>query len=166
MSRVYIKEHFPYLSGNDNIIIDDSAPVTITQTYERLSEISNLGGVVIDYFQLIQSEDATISSNEIAGELKLISKRFNIPVICTSQLPRTLERRKNPRPVESDLSRSCACLEMDADVVLFFYREGYYDLKTDSSITELIVSKNRYGKQSILPLYADFEKAMFKTRDI
>ena len=61
MSRVYIKEHFPYLSGNDNIIIDDSAPVTITQTYERLSEISNLGGVVIDYFQLIQSEDATIS---------------------------------------------------------------------------------------------------------
>ena len=159
MSSDYAKRRYPYLNDEKRIIIDDTAPTSMTGLCARLAKISDLGAVIIDYLQLIDPEDCVRKPDVISRivfELKLLSKELGVPVICTSQLPRALERRRNRRPILRDLKNDVP--EQDMDVFLFLFREGYYNRKADPSEAEIIVAKNRCGGCGVLPFYLDFGK--------
>ena len=135
-----------------NILIDDSTGVTVTGMKGKLRRVKDLGLVVVDYLGLMQS-DRQIDNRvnevaEISRNLKIMAKELNVPVICCAQLSRGPESRTDKRPMLSDL-RDSGAIEQDADVVIFLYKDEYYDKKdTDSdegSIAEVIVAKNRHG---------------------
>jgi replicative DNA helicase len=103
----------------------------------------------IDYLTLIQSGqfyggNSHLQVTEISKSLKTMAKDFDCPVICLAQLNRSVESRVNKRPMMSDI-RESGSVEQDADVILFLYRESYYDKDTDNLSLEIIVSKNRNG---------------------
>ncbi|MGF6950223.1 replicative DNA helicase [Neobacillus sp. B4I6] len=103
----------------------------------------------IDYLTLIHSGqfyggNSHLQVTEISKSLKTMAKDFDCPVICLAQLNRSVESRANKRPMMSDI-RESGSVEQDADVILFFYREAYYDKETDNHSLEIIVSKNRNG---------------------
>lgn len=132
-----------------NILIDDSTGITVTGMKAKLRRVRNLGLVVIDYLQLMQS-DRRIDNRvqevaEISRGLKLLAKEFKVPIITCAQLSRSPESRTDKRPMLSDL-RDSGAIEQDADIVLFLYREEYYNEKEDKHNTaEIIVAKNRHG---------------------
>ena len=140
------------LSGA-NILIDDSTGVTVTAMKGKLRRVHNLGLVVVDYLGLMQS-DRRIDNRvnevaEISRNLKIMAKELNVPVICCAQLSRGPEGRNDKRPMLSDL-RDSGAIEQDADVVIFLYKDDYYDRKEDTntdegSIAEIIIAKNRHG---------------------
>ena len=140
------------LSGT-NLLIDDTAGMTVTAMKAKLRRTENLGLVVIDYLQLMESErrsdNRALEVGEISRGLKLMAKDLRVPVICCAQLSRGPESRTDKRPQLSDL-RDSGSIEQDADVVMFLYRDEYY--KTDRSpdaqegnVAEVIVQKNRHG---------------------
>ncbi|MFP5111586.1 replicative DNA helicase [Bacillaceae bacterium C204] len=103
----------------------------------------------IDYLTLIHSSqfyggNSHLQVTEISKSLKTMAKDFDCPVICLAQLNRSVESRANKRPMMSDI-RESGSVEQDADVILFLYRESYYDKDTDNHSLEIIVSKNRNG---------------------
>lgn len=103
----------------------------------------------IDYLTLIQSGqfyggNSHLQVTEISKSLRAMAKDFDCPVICLAQLNRSVESRANKRPMKSDI-RESGSVEQDADVILFLYRESYYDKDTDNHSLEIIVSKNRNG---------------------
>lgn len=117
---------------------------------KRLKLQKGLDVVFIDYLQLIQNENRKENRNDNVGEisrgLKLLAKELDITVVALSQLSRALEVRASHRPQLSDL-RDSGCLEQDADMVLFLYRDEYYNNDTeDAGIIEFIVAKNRNGE--------------------
>ena len=135
-----------------NILIDDTTGMTVTGMKGKLRRVKDLGLVVVDYLGLMQS-DRKIDNRvnevaEISRNLKIMAKELNVPVICCAQLSRGPESRTDKRPMLSDL-RDSGAIEQDADVVIFLYKDEYYDKKdTDSdegSIAEVIVAKNRHG---------------------
>jgi replicative DNA helicase len=140
------------LSGSD-ILIDDTTGVTVTAMKGKLRRVKNLGLVVVDYLGLMQS-DRRIDNRvnevaEISRNLKIMAKELNVPVICCAQLSRGPEGRTDKRPMLSDL-RDSGAIEQDADVVIFLYKDDYYDRKEDTnsdegSIAEVIIAKNRHG---------------------
>ncbi len=152
-----------------DIRMDDNAMLTVADMSAKCRRVENLGLVVIDYLQLMQSsgnpnaskENRQQAVSEISRSLKIMAKELNVPVLCLSQLSRANEARQNKRPMLSDLRESGA-IEQDADVVLFLYREGYYDENTDNpNLTECIVAKNRNGETGTihlqwLPQYTTF----------
>lgn len=134
------------------ILIDDTAGMTVTGMKAKLRRVKNLGLVVIDYLQLMQS-DRRIDSRvnevaEISRNLKLLAKDLRVPIITCAQLSRGPENRTDKRPMLSDL-RDSGAIEQDADVVMFLYRDEYYDAadKKDGiqNTAEIIVAKNRHG---------------------
>ena len=134
------------------ILIDDTAGMTVTGMKAKLRRVKNLGLVVIDYLQLMQS-DRRIESRvnevaEISRNLKLLAKDLRVPIITCAQLSRGPESRTDKRPMLSDL-RDSGAIEQDADVVMFLYRDEYYDTadKKDGiqNTAEIIVAKNRHG---------------------
>ena len=143
------------LSGCD-ILIDDTPGITVTAMKAKLRRVSNLGLVVIDYLQLMQSdrriENRTQEVSEISRSLKILAKELNVPVICCSQLSRGTESRTSKKPMISDL-RESGSIEQDADVIIFLYRDEYYKTAegenvapdTEQNIAEVIVAKNRHG---------------------
>ncbi|WP_160724997.1 replicative DNA helicase [Bacillus sp. USDA818B3_A] len=105
--------------------------------------------IFIDYLTLIQSGqsyggNSHLQVTEISKSLKTMAKDFNCPVICLAQLNRSVESRADKRPMMSDI-RESGSVEQDADVILFLYRESYYDKETDNHSLEMIISKNRNG---------------------
>ena len=116
--------------------------------------IPDLGLVVIDYLQLMQSsgsghnwsnESRTQAVSDMSRMLKIMAKELNVPVLCLSQLSRAAEGRQDKRPMLSDLRESGA-IEQDADVVIGLYRDGYYNKETENpNLAEAIVLKNRKG---------------------
>ncbi|MBU7592883.1 replicative DNA helicase [Metabacillus halosaccharovorans] len=105
--------------------------------------------LLIDYLTLIQSSEtyggnAHLQVTEISKSLKMMAKDFDCAVICLAQLNRSVESRANKRPMMSDI-RESGSVEQDADVIMFLYREAYYDKKTEDRSLELILSKNRNG---------------------
>jgi replicative DNA helicase len=105
--------------------------------------------ILIDYLTLIQSGESYggnshLQVTEISKSIKAMAKDFNCPVICLAQLNRSVESRANKRPMMSDI-RESGSVEQDADVILFLYREAYYDKETQNHSLEIIVSKNRNG---------------------
>ena len=135
-----------------NILIDDTTGMTVTGMKGKLRRVKNLGLVVVDYLGLMQS-DKRIDNRvnevaEISRNLKIMAKELNVPIICCAQLSRGPESRTDKRPMLSDL-RDSGAIEQDADVVIFLYKDDYYDKKdTDNDegcIAEVIVAKNRHG---------------------
>jgi len=132
-----------------NILIDDTTGLTVTGMKAKLRRVKNLGLVVIDYLQLMQSDrrnDNRVQEvAEISRNMKILAKELRVPVICCAQLSRGPESRTDKRPMLSDL-RDSGAIEQDADVVMFLYRDEYYNTdKTAQSAAEVIIAKNRHG---------------------
>jgi replicative DNA helicase len=142
------------------IFIDDTPGVSITEIRakcRRLKLEHNLGLVIIDYLQLMsgsrsKSENRQQEISEISRSLKVLAKEINVPVITLSQLSRASETRTDHRPILSDLRESGA-IEQDADIVMFLYRDDYYNPETDKkNIAELIIAKHRNGSTGTIEL--------------
>ncbi len=135
------------------LYIDDTPALTPTEIRSRARRIYRehgcLGMIMVDYLQLMQvagsSEGRTAEISEISRSLKAIAKEFDCPVIALSQLNRSLEQRPNKRPINSDLRESGA-IEQDADVIMFIYRDEYYNEDSaDKGVAEIIIGKQRNG---------------------
>lgn len=116
----------------------------------------NIGLVIIDYLQLMESKTKSSSRqqeiSEISRSLKILAKELSIPVIALSQLSRATESRTDHRPMLSDLRESGA-IEQDADIVMFLHREDYYNAETEKkNVAEVIISKNRNGATGVVEL--------------
>ena len=137
-----------------DILIDDTSGITVTEMKAKLRRVDELGLVIIDYLQLMQSDrrnDNRVQEvAEISRALKIMAKELSVPIICCAQLSRGPESRTDKKPMLSDL-RDSGAIEQDADVVMFLYRNEYY--KTDATpgdnnaanIAEVIIAKNRHG---------------------
>ncbi len=138
------------------ILIDDSSDITVSGMRSKLRRVKDLGLIVVDYLQLMQSdkrsENRVLEVAEISRGLKLMAKEFDVPVICCAQLSRAVEQRADKRPMLADL-RDSGAIEQDADVVMFLYRDGYYsDKPMPQSVAEVIVAKNRHGANGAVEL--------------
>ncbi len=141
------------------IYIDDTPGVTVMDIRakcRRLKLEKNLGLVVIDYLQLMQGRGKAESRQqevaEISRSLKILAKELNVPVITMSQLSRGPESRTDHRPMLSDLRESGA-IEQDADIVMFLYRDDYYNPDTEKkNIAEVIIAKHRNGSTGTVEL--------------
>ena len=153
-----------------DILIDDDPLLSVAEINAKCRRIDNLGLVVIDYLQLMGADGKTRRGenrqqvvSDMSRSLKIMAKELNVPVLCLSQLSRANEKREDKRPILSDLRESGA-IEQDADVVMFLYREGYYDKDADDpNLTECIVAKNRRGETGTAELLWAPEYAMFST---
>lgn len=161
------------------IFIDDTPGLTVQQLQARLQKLKRdekINFCVIDYLQLITTPGSSGENrqNEIATisrQLKRIARDLEIPIICLSQLSRSVEKREDRRPMMSDL-RDSGAIEQDADLIMFLYREDYYDRK-DKSLgsgnqiqnmmqeTELIISKHRNGSTGIVKVTFNLEYGKF-----
>ncbi|MCF0123222.1 MAG: replicative DNA helicase [Ruminiclostridium sp.] len=147
--------------AHTSILIDDNPSLSVADMNAKCRRVDNLGLVIIDYLQLMQSSG---SGRSYAGEnrqqvvadisraLKIMAKELRVPILCLSQLSRANESRSDKRPMLSDLRESGA-IEQDADVVMFLYREDYYNKDTDKrNQAECIIAKNRRGETTTVPL--------------
>ncbi len=157
------------LLGEAKIFIDDTpalSPVDLRSRARRLKREHGLGLIVIDYLQLMQvpgnKENRATEISEISRGLKALAKELDVPVIALSQLNRALEKRTDKRPMMSDLRESGA-IEQDADVIMFIYRDEYYNKESaDKGLAEIIIGKQRNGptdtvKLTFLGHYTKFE---------
>jgi replicative DNA helicase len=157
------------LLSDAKIFIDDTpalSPAELRARARRLKREHDLGLIVIDYLQLMavpgNKENRATEISEISRGLKALAKELNIPVIALSQLNRSLEQRTDKRPVMADLRESGA-IEQDADVILFIYRDEYYNQdSSDKGLAEIIIGKQRNGptgtvKLTFLGRYTRFE---------
>lgn len=146
--------------------LDDTPGITVAEIKSKLRRLKNIDVVVIDYLQLMTSgrriDNRVQEVSEITRNLKMLAKELNVPVICLSQLNRAVEARKDHKPMLSDL-RESGSIEQDADIILFLYREGYYDqqgddeesagVSVDQNSSECIVAKNRHGETTSVKLH-------------
>ena len=146
--------------NRSHILIDDDSTVSVADILAKCRRVDNLGLVIIDYLQLMQSAGGRTYSGEnrqqvvsdISRALKIMAKELDVPVLCLSQLSRANESRSDKRPMLSDLRESGA-IEQDADIVMFLYREGYYDKDTPNpNLAECIIAKNRHGETRTVEL--------------
>lgn len=152
------------------IFIDDTAGITVTELRSkarRLEAEYGLDLIVIDYLQLMQGRPNKNGDNrqqeisEISRSLKALARELNVPVIALSQLSRSVESRQIKRPMLSDL-RESGSLEQDADIVMFLYREDYYDKDTEhQNITEINIAKHRNGPVASVNLFFKKESTKF-----
>ena len=155
------------------IYIDDTAGITVMELRSkarRLKAEHELQLIVIDYLQLMQGRSSKNSDNrqqeisEISRSLKALARELNVPVIALSQLSRSVESRQVKKPMLSDL-RESGSLEQDADIVMFLYREDYYDPETEhKNITDVIIAKHRNGPVDTVQLF--FHKQFTKFADL
>ena len=142
------------------ILVDDTAAITVPEMKARLRRIRDVRLVIIDYLQLMsgsgmRNENRVQVISEITRSLKVMAKEMNVPVLVLSQLSRQTEIRSEKRPVLSDL-RDSGSIEQDADIVLFLYRDAYYNRDTEEqNIAECIVAKNRHGETGATKLVWD-----------
>ena len=151
-------------------IIDDSVGISVEAVRQRCRKQMQDGGIdliIIDYLQLISSEDnrqniGRIKEVEyISSTLKQIAQEVDVPVIIISQLSKKVEERPDKHPLLSDL-RESGIIEKYADTVMFIYRDGYYHLdKEKKDAAELIIAKQKSGNPGIIKLKWDAEKVRF-----
>ena len=143
-----------------NIYIDDTPGISIMEIRAKCRKMKiekNIGLVVIDYLQLVQGSGKRGSSREqeiaeISRSLKILAKEINVPVIALSQLSRAPEQRPDHRPMLSDL-RESGSIEQDADIVMFLYRDDYYNEDSEKkNIAEVILAKHRAGSTGTVEL--------------
>ena len=138
-----------------DIRIDDNPSMTVAEMSSQCRRLDNLGLIVVDYLQLMQSagsghswsnESRTQAVSDISRMMKVTAKELAVPIVCLSQLSRANESRQNKRPMLSDL-RESGSIEQDADAVIGLYRDGYYDQNCeDPNAAEAIILKNRRGR--------------------
>lgn len=141
------------------MFIDDTATITVSEIRakcKRLKQTHQLELIVIDYLQLMQAPGRVESRQQeissISRSLKILAKELDIPVIALSQLSRNVESRSDKRPMLSDLRESGA-IEQDADIVMFLYRDEYYNKESeDKGVAECIIAKHRSGETSTFKL--------------
>lgn len=142
------------------IYIDDTPGISIMEIRAKCRKLKiekNIGLIVIDYLQLIQGTGKKNASreqeiSEISRSLKILAKELDVPVIALSQLSRTAEKRDDKRPMLSDLRESGA-IEQDADIVMFLYRDDYYNEDTEKkNVAEVILAKHRGGSTGTVEL--------------
>lgn len=159
--------------SRSNIYIDDTPGITIPEMKAKLRRLRKVDLVVIDYLQLMstgrRSDNRVQEISEITRNLKIMAKELNVPVITLSQLSRASEKRDDHRPQLADL-RDSGSIEQDADIVLFLYREGYYDKNnedenTDKNSGECIVAKNRHGEAGTVKLHWQGEFMRFTAQE-
>lgn len=156
------------------IFIDDTPGMTVLEMRTKARREAHnhpLGLIIVDYLQLMSGSGRGGSDNrvqevsEISRGLKLIARELNVPVIALSQLSRSVESRSPQIPQLSDL-RESGSIEQDADIVMFLYREDYYNPETDRQhITDLILAKHRNGPVGRLELYFHPERLRFMSLD-
>ncbi|KYC48829.1 MAG: replicative DNA helicase [Candidatus Methanofastidiosum methylothiophilum] len=159
------------------IILDTNASATIEYIENVTREMVRKHGVkivLIDYLQLMTERDEgqTHELGRITRRLKILAKSLNIGIILLSQLNRGVETRDDKRPMLSDLRQS-GNIEEDADLIIFLYRDAYYNKEAKNDILELIIAKNRHGKSGIYPLkyeescgrISNFDKKGYKFDD-
>ena len=157
------------------IFIDDTPGVSVLEMRtkaRRAAHDGELGLIVIDYLQLMQGSGSAKSSanrvqevSEISRGLKLLARELNVPVIALSQLSRSVESRDPKIPQLADL-RESGSIEQDADIVMFLYREAYYNPETErENITDLILAKHRHGPVGTIELYFHPERLRFMSLD-
>lgn len=154
-----------------NIYVDDNPAITVAEIKAKCRRLGDeLGLIVIDYLQLMHSggrhsDNRVQEVAEISRSLKIMAKELNIPVVCLSQLSRASEQRADKRPMLSDLRESGA-IEQDADIVMFIYRDDYYDDDSEmKNIAEIIVAKNRHGATNTIELQWVGQYTTFSNQD-
>lgn len=151
------------------LFIDDSGSLDAGKMRAKAHQMkaaNNIELVIVDYIQLMQGDKSDSREREISSisrALKLLAKDLNVAVIGVSQLSRSVEERRDKRPRLRDLRESGA-LEQDADVVLFLYRENYYNRLAETSTTELIIAKQRNGATGVVEL--EFRPQIMKFTEI
>ena len=141
------------------IILDDSAgfsPIELRARCRKLKMEHDIGLVVIDYLQLMDASKSNVSRqadiSEISRSLKVLAREIGVPIIALSQLSRAPEQRPDHRPMLSDL-RESGSIEQDADMVMFLYRDDYYNPETEKkNVAEVILAKNRGGSTGTVEL--------------
>ena len=155
--------------GNSKLIIDDTPSISIAELRSKCRKYKmehNLGIIIIDYLQLMSgsgrsSDNRQQEISDISRSLKALARELSVPVLALSQLSRAVEQRQDHRPMLSDLRESGA-IEQDADVVMFLYRDDYYNKDTEKkNIAEVIIAKQRNGpvgtiELAWLPQYTKF----------
>jgi len=153
--------------SDTNLLFDDTSGINVTSIKAKLRKQKNLGLVIVDYLQLMQGERHTenrvLEIGQITRSLKLMAKDLHVPVILCSQLARSTESRSDKMPILSDL-RDSGTIEQDADLVIFLYRDDYYNKPderpegnqgynaSDQIIAKCSIAKNRHGSTNVIPL--------------
>lgn len=160
-----------------NIYFDESSAITVPEMKAKLRRMQKVDLVVIDYLGLMksarQTENRVQEVSEITRNLKIMAKELKVPVIACAQLSRGTETKgKSHKPALSDL-RESGSIEQDADIVLFLYRETYYDNeknddqdRADPNKAECIVAKNRHGETGTVDMYWDGQFTRFTSVDV
>jgi len=160
-----------------NIFIDETPGITVPEMKAKLMRLKKVDLVIIDYLGLMHSarriDNRVQEVTDISGSLKAMAKELSVPVIACAQLSRGTEvKGKSHKPALSDL-RDSGSIEQDADIVLFLYREKYYDNEkgdgeevSDASKAECIVAKNRHGEVGTVDLHWDGQFTRFTSQDV
>lgn len=156
-SPLYVNDE-PYLT-----------PQILKRRARRLKREKDIQLIIIDYLQLMAGDRRTENKqqevSEISRQLKLLARELDIPIIALSQLSRGLEARQDKRPIMSDIRESGA-IEQDADVIMFLYRDEYYNENSqDKNIAEVIISKHRKGATGTVKMYYHKEFCAFADLD-
>lgn len=155
------------------IFIDDTPGVSVLEMRTKARRAAHeqpLGLIIVDYLQLMQGSGRSDGNrvqevSEISRGLKLIARELNVPVIALSQLSRSVESRNPQIPQLADL-RESGSIEQDADIVMFIYREAYYNPETErENVTDLIIAKHRNGPTGKVELYFHPERLRFMSLD-
>lgn len=156
------------------LMIDDTPGVSVLEMRtkaRRAARNNDIGLIIIDYLQLMQATTRSSDGNrvqevsEISRGLKLLARELNVPVIALSQLSRSVESRRPQIPQLADL-RESGSIEQDADIVMFIYREAYYEPETErKNITDLIIAKHRNGPTGKVELYFNPDRLRFESAD-
>jgi len=156
-----------------DILIDDNPLLSVADMNAKCRRLDGLALVVVDYLQLMSSAGGNSRGSEnrqqvvsdMSRMLKIMAKELDVPVVCLSQLSRANEKRDDKRPMLSDLRESGA-IEQDADIVMFLYRDDYYNEDSEKhNIAECIVAKNRHGETGKVELRWMPEYTQFSTLD-
>lgn len=159
------------------IYFDETSNITVPEMKAKLLRMKRVDLVVIDYLGLMHTprpnDNRVQEISEITRSLKIMAKELKIPVIACAQLSRGTEAKgKSHKPALADL-RDSGSIEQDADIVLFLYRDAYYDSEkssdedlSDTSKSECIVAKNRHGETGVVPLHWDGQYTRFTSVDV
>ncbi len=162
-----------------DMYLDDTPGISVPAMKAKLRRLKNLDLVVIDYLQLMSTgrhtDNRVQEISEITRNLKVLAKELSVPVICLSQLSRASEKRaEDHRPQISDL-RDSGSIEQDADIILFLYREAYYDknkviggdnTEVDQNSAECLIAKNRHGETGTVKLHWQGEFMRFTSPEL
>ncbi|MBQ7972502.1 MAG: replicative DNA helicase [Lachnospiraceae bacterium] len=158
--------------GNSKIIIDDTGSISISELRSKCRKFKlehGLDMIMIDYLQLMtgsgKSDSRQQEVSDISRSLKALARELNVPVVALSQLSREVEKRPDHRPMLSDLRESGA-IEQDADVVMFIYRDDYYNKDSEQKgISEIIIAKQRNGPIGTIELVWIPQYTQFKNKE-